>query len=170
MNKSWHGLNSVFTLQRVLIAPYFNVTDVYCHSQLISFSDQFVFKPHRCWREEMIYEASFLYQGGRRCVQKALRTTLWECEQIYQSGLSLRPRALSRGWPSSEFHHWNREDNRECVLKDKGPISQRSDEVSMCASVSDTWLRTVQQCWHFSHRIFTVNDLHVVDLFVTNDC
>lgn len=119
------SLNFVLTLLRVLGAPHGNITNTYCHSQQVFYSGWCVVKHHQCLRAEVIYEASLSYQGGRPCLQKALRMTLWECEQIHQSGLSLRPKVLSRGWPSLQFHHWDMEHNCECVLKDKRLYARR---------------------------------------------
>lgn len=125
-------------------------------------------KARQCLRAEVIYEASISYQGGSRCLQKALRMTLWECEQIHQSGLSLRPKVLSSGWPSLEFHHWDMEHNCECVLKDKGtdmPGEWWSECVCKCTS-------HVVTLWHSMIHSFATEhlyELHLVEGFVTND-
>lgn len=145
-------MNFVLTLLRVLGGPHSNITNLYCHSQQVFHSGWCVLKYHQSLRAEVIYEASISYQGCR-CLGKALRMTLWECEQIHQRGLSLRPKVLSRGWPSLEFHHWDMEHDCECVLKDKGVICQKSDEVSVCESVPDVWLHTMERR-QFTHKIF----------------
>lgn len=151
---------------RVLSATHCNITNTWCHSQQV-FSSGCLVKHHQCLRAEVIYEASISNQGGSRCLQKALRITLRECEQIHQSGLSLRPKVLSRGWPSFEFHHWDMEHNCECVLKDKGLICQEGDEVSACASASHMWLRITQRYPQFHHT--NLYKLHLVEGFATTD-
>lgn len=150
-------MNFVLPLLRVLGGPRSNITNFHCHSQQVFHSGWCVLKHHQSLRAEVIYQASISYQGCR-CLGKALRMTLWECEQIHQSGLSLRPKVLSRGWPSLEFHHWDMEHNCECVLKDKGLICQKSDEVSVwkCA-----WCVVTN---HGTQIVYPQNtDLHLVE-------